>query len=606
MSVISESNNIVNNIVAQEAYLQELEAKIAAAEAKLKTMKETTSTEKFVGSLMRAHKMGRLSCDNPRHGIVCAWDRAKNSCACHLRSKQTEHRRDLRFILSEMVPFKEAQCKCERDALEEGIKWNYPGMPATKWVAVGARHVGVDNKESSKRVMPVGYSLTKQQHTTLQNRFPSWFFYHDSILNHDHPLSHTCAKMASHHIMNDAIPRGTVETPTTVIDINGNPASNEARMKRDPTIKIHTVCKRHTPKDELRRAMKWGDKFDSEGNVRWHELWDREIGAEGSTLTPQTLQDAHCTVMMHVLYYYSPAEIEKYLARCSRDHVIYATVHKHEGMSGELNGGEQVWTRTRVGGRDLITQTNVIGKEQYQHAPLDWVFGASSANVTRTHGLTWDVNLICEDTYQIRLKRFDRSTIGNCAPPAPGPYCASCAHCEASLPPTPSSIDDKDDRRDQCAPNGAEWLSRYKTAIINTGAGFMEVPIAPKTIGILNEMRVKMEGKRRVMEEYQSMLSLLKVKVKAHETKTGTVVEYEEFRNLAQACFWMDALSSTSSDNRLWEDTYNMSFDSSLLYTRGGHARKKAFVDAAIEVAQSKSIQHASLAALLQARRYVK
>jgi len=586
-----------------QARLEELEAKIRAAEAKLANAQRDAKDAKFLADVNRAYQKARVSCNNPRHILVCSWDKAKNTCACPRASKQTEHVRDLKFILDEMVPYVNAKCKCERDALAIGPRFNYTGMPANRWVTTGAMHVGIGDHPSTKKVMPLNYMLTEEAQAYFQKKCPAWFFYSDSILTHDHPHSHTAAKMASYHVMEESLPRATAESPLTVIDINGNPASNMKRCSRNPHLTIHTVCKRHTPKDELRRAMKWGMKFDDEGNFRWHELWDREVGVEGSTLDESMFRAADVTTMFHVLYYYSPAELERYLARTNQDHIIYATVHKHAGLSGTLNNGEQKWVRNKVDGHDMITQTNTVGGESYVHAPLDWVWGKSSMPVTRTHGLTWDVNLVLEDTYLLRIKRYARATIGDHATPGDA-FCPECKHCNLTLPPTPEEVRETTKAEDVIPVNDKEWIARFNTVVVHTGVDFLELEIDSNYIGVLNDMRIRMEGRQRNMEEYQSMLSMLRTKTKARAVACGKELEYRHFRNMAVGVFWMDAVKSASADSKLWNDTYGLSLETHFTYTKGGHGKQRALVDAAIDMASANSIRHATLAALQHFRRH--
>jgi hypothetical protein len=585
---------------AATATLSKLSAEIEAAEAKLATIKSTHTTEKFLASCRRAYQMARVHCDNPRHLIVCSWDAKKGHCTCKLASKITEHARDWRFVLDEMVPYEVAKCKCERDALQTGVSRNYPGMLANKWISQGATHVGVDKAGSSKRVMPLRYNLHEQASKLLQMRFPSWYFISNSILNHDHPIAHTSATMSSFYVMNEALPVGTDERPTTVIDVNGSPYANISRMKRDPKIKIHTVCKRHTPKDELRRAMKWGPKIDAEtGDIRWHDLWDREIGAEGSTLPPQVLEDADATTMFHVLYYYSPSELEAYLSRTNRDHVIYATVHRHKETTGQLNGGEQTWKRNGAGRNARIIQTNTLTGESYEHAPVDWIFESNNKIVNRTHGITWDVNLICEETYLVRLKRFERATVGMPALTAAGAHCPECAHCEMKLPPTPS-----DDGQPE--PNSDDWLRLNGTAVIPCPGGVMELEVPQAFHPVLNDMRRRMHGRQRTMQEYQSCLSMLRTKVKAREVQISTTLHHTHYVNMAQAVFWMDALHDIKIDTKLWDAHHLASVESMMLYTHGSKASGKMLTNIAIDMVQANSIRHASLAALLHLKRYAK
>jgi len=326
----------------------------------------------------------------------------------------------------------------------------------------------------------------------------------------------------------------------------------------------------HTARDEIRRVKKWGPQ---EG---WHDLWDREIGAEGSSIDPEMFQSVDVITSVHTLYYYSRSEILKLLKRGSRNLLMEAVVHKFGGNNaaqGELNNGEQTWTRKfESDGRITIQQPNVETGQNYSHPDNSWLFNGSEWREGEWV-LGWDINKFTDECYFVTLKAWH-------SPMGPVSYvkCAGCGNDKPVLealvtPPDTPQLDAV--RPALTVTNSAEWLSRYSTAVVKTGDRYLEFTIAQHLHSVFTNARSRLLNKPRTMEAYKSHSSLIQVQVKRLDTSRGLTTSYEEVADLTRASFWMDLDDQLHLDTDLFNDHWKDSRVSEKLYLYGHHGAQR-------------------------------
>lgn len=268
---------------------------------------------------------------------------------------------------------------------------NIPLCRTSQYCPPGSDKVGLTNtNQPSKVVWELDYGLDAKQFEKLSARFPGIAFVQTGTGCHDHPIAHTSYRVVWHNLMKQLKPG------QLVADIAGNPAVNEtwnrSQMRRENPIKIDTFCQVLSCKDSIRRKTRWGPMM-ADGLVRWEEMSLYDMYRFEANRSRFAEYDVF--LMNHVLYYYDFGEIVKLLS-LNKDAVLYATMHKLPGQSGEINCGEQTYVKDFLTGR--VTQTNVETGESYSHGdPAPWF--KQFAYADENGAIAWTVNKGCEDTY---------------------------------------------------------------------------------------------------------------------------------------------------------------------------------------------------------------
>nr|AQM32760.1 replicase [Agaricus bisporus virus 16] len=587
-SPVGNGNALVAELRIEDAQdrLRMIEESIADAQKRLSTIKKDIQVSKFEADVKTYHFKGDIKCTNARHFVQVPYDRqvAGRQVTCRPRTSE--------WIFNEMPSYSEAKCHCERMALEWANKNQRPGTTADKWVALGSTRKGLGEATPGKpvrKVLPVRYTLTSEQHKIIARRFPTWTVYTEAIGTHDHPIAHTTTVLAAKCLFEEKLPRDTRGPPLKVLDINGSPAANQAQGQR-LNLDITTTCKVITGRDEMRRVKKWGPQAAPDGTPLWHDLYDREIGAEGASITPEMFREYKRITMVHCLYYYSPRELLALLRRGNDDLVLEAIVHKFGGSNateGSLNGGEQTWKRVKHdGGHTTIQQPNIMTGQTYEHPDNAWLF-EKSEYVEGDLGLTWDINMFTDETFFISMKTFRPRAR---QPDFEGP-CATCGRENVMVPPPQAPKPTVPPPRIQA--NTAAWLAKYSTAVIQVGDKYFEYTIEPELHTTYTLMRRRLDSKARTSAAYTSHCSMVETKIKGVENGLNKTFSFEAVEAIKKASFWVDVKESLDIDLRLFADHWKDSRLMDNLYKFGHHGTERKMlavaIDAALQAGGSKS-----------------
>jgi hypothetical protein len=296
-------------------------------------------------------------------------------------------------------------------------------MLQTDWVVPGGQQLGIGKHDANwpaKKVMPLDYRLTDDQLKQLHRRFPDWIMVTGRSNGHDHPVAHTSTRIVAKTLV-DNLRQGTEEKPRLVLDLFGNPASNEAHNKRNKNVRITTNVFPYTAKDHVRRATKWGPQFADDGTRRYYECDLREIECDDETRREgaPALQEYDEVIAVHSMYHFTPNDICRTVNMMKDGAMLTAVMHKYDPAShdGHINEGEQYWERYELGGMKRIRQDNKDTGEAYAHVDNGWVFEANiwrhnedlsdeglAANGSRC--MTWTINKLCDDTYSVTFVKI--------------------------------------------------------------------------------------------------------------------------------------------------------------------------------------------------------
>lgn len=552
---------------------QTLLCEIEEREKQLKVLKTDIVSAKFENQVRADYRLGRADCDDPRH-----FEQYKKPGEQFSRTRL----RSLQLIFDRMAPYSEAKCSCERAALAYKQGRQPSGTLANQWVCQGATKKGFGPvpgpNTQVKKVLRLNYQLNEHQVKYLHGLCPGWLFYTDTTCGHDHPIAHTLTSLASRALVEELLPvTRDREAPLDVLDLHGSPTANE-RNEHHHNIKFTTVCKVITPDDELRRVTKWGPKVGDD-DLRWHDLFDREIGAEGSTIGPDRLSKFDALMSIHTLYYYSKDEIMRLMNRCNRDAVMHGICHRFNGESGSFNDGEQTWTKFKVGGQTWVRQVNKLTGKTYEHPDNSWMFETTSYG-NNGSGLVWDMNLVFPDTYRFKIKscRYD------IVPPSNR---ADFVMPEANRdePPTYTQPPER------LETNSTAWLQRYETCVIEQAEGkWIEMPMPSRLHPLFNEARRRLDTKPRTMEQFASHSALLETKIKRFEKESRTTVTVEEATALKVGAFWCDAKDSLHRDLELFATHWQESRLGDGLYKYGHHGAERAVASALLDAVATGNV----------------
>jgi len=355
----------------------------------------------------RALENGRFSCANIAHFTLT------NEGHCRMKPYAD--------ILASMLPEKDAVCECEREACRFAWTYNRPGQLETEFVIPGLYRKGCGKVDGvPKLVEPVNYCLRDDQLKLLRDLYPTRKFITVGDQDHDHPVSHISSAINARRMW-DLIPDNGDEIH--VVDLNGNPGANLALMSRKKHLVIHTICHVVTPKDQIRRHQKWGPEIAADGTRRWYDCYIRKTDLAKLDIPWHKVK---YFMAMHTVYYYSEDEIAD-LLDLSPGSIMYASLHRHKGISGEFYGGEHEWEVVRdeyleTGtnmlqrvSREQIKQTNTITGEFYTHLATEKWFTHSSLLVnhapveaTTTRALAWTTNILNRFVMLLTITRVNK------------------------------------------------------------------------------------------------------------------------------------------------------------------------------------------------------
>jgi len=449
-------------------------------------------------------------------------------------------------ILEQMRPYKDAICACERKACKAAWSMNAPGVFQNQFVAPGAFQKGVGEVAAShmlKRVMPVNFRLSTDEFKTLSKRFPDWYFQQVASGGHDHPISHVTAQVASF----EAVAKLSRKR---VLDVHGNPSANEATMlQRDDSPRFTTVVSLETPKDYLRQATKWGPEMRG-AQRRYHVASGlRDIANHPDRIA----HDKDAFLSVHTGYYYPMKEIANMMA-CSPGAPATFIMHRFEGQSGVINGGELSWVKDENG---YVTQTNVKTGERYWHPDNSHWFNtnswtnksqleAATDNSGALNSLTWTVNMVCEGTFVITAVAIT----------------SKAAH----LDPLRLSIMPGDDA-----------VLRYGGVDIAVGDERHFVPIPGTHAKLFDELRSKMNFKLRDDKKFQAHVNTCEAKAKLYQKEEGLITSSKVLSNIQLASFWVDFETDCKANAQLGESAAWMVRDQKLALTGTSMARGNVF-----------------------------
>lgn len=490
-----------------------------------------------------------------------------------------------RAILNMMAPGP-AKCLCERRACQWAwdSNWNHKGMYTTQWVLEGLEQKGIPtgkdkepSRNGAKRVWPMYHSVDEATMKSLIRRFPEWHFISANSASHDHPLAHYSTKIASERLM-EKLPKGTPENPKVYIDLNGNPASNAAFMRRHPGISIVTLVECINPKDFINKATKWGP---SEDPVSGQRLWyddvhirdvPRELAGMGGVVSG--------FISMHTTYYYDPQEICA-LLEWAPGSVYYASMHQFRGMEGTLNNGEQKWEKFPSSFGMQVTQRNVKTGEAYDHPDNAWWYEHDS-RICRDSAFGWTMGELCEETFFFMATNV---------PIAQARMSSKCYDNKQPASPIASGK----------AQSKSDMLAK-RTVVVDLYGATISAPIAPAHVDLFDKMRTTLIGKPRGPKEYKDHVARCKVAKGSVMADDHVEIQAQQLADLARLSFMIDFEDNYSHDSSMFSTAYAAHIQADHLYKNGNGfvtmGTLSLLSDMLMEAVDSKNLKMAGLKAL--------
>lgn len=459
-----------------------------------------------------------------------------------------------RDILKLMAPGR-AKCSCEiaacRWAWDRSSGWNHTGMWQTEYVPNGLLQKGIGEVSrdfGAKRVFSLGYTLQPKQFEALTKRFPDWMFVSSRGGGHDHPVAHTTCSIVTDRLY-DRLPRGTVESPKVYIDLHGNPTAVERYCARNPEIVVFCFVELITPKDYVRKATKWGPDYRADGTARWVEMAVRDIprdcGADFGSIVDGI-------VSIHTAYYYDPQEIVALLT-WAPNATFYALMHKFEGYTGELNAGEQRWVKAQRSSQTIITQTNVVSGECYQHVDNSWWFEHDSYAVN-DDAMGWTINMLADENFLI---------IATSVPKTQAMMSTMCVQMAEFFPP---------DAHCTGRAQTQEQIAASKTVVLSLYGAVTTMPIAPHLVGYFGDLRTTAVGRARTAKQYQDHISRARVKANSLMTDKKVRVDAQQLADIARFSFFLDFEDQYGADGHMFSENYARTLSADPLYRHGAGA----------------------------------
>jgi len=448
-----------------------------------------------------------------------------------------------RDILTIMSPGK-AKCSCEKNACRWAWtgNWNYKGMYQTEYVAAGVEERGVGSVVAgfpAKKVFPLRYSLTPKKFDVLSKRFPEWQFVGAYGGSHDHPVAHTSTRLASERLL-DNLPRGTRADPKVYYDLNGNPSANESYMRRHPEIKIVTVVELITPKDYIRKNTKWGPEFNVDGSPRWITTHIRDLP---SVLGTQVGDSISGFISIHTAYYYDPSEMINLLSWAKHAN-LYALMHKFDGSHGLINDGEQEWVKFPFGSQNLVTQTNVVSGEKYQHPDNSWWYNHDSYAVGDL-AMAWTTNTLCDESFIL--------TVTYC-PGVQARMSTACYQMAGVMGVKTHST---------AVAMAQHEIAEAQTVTMKLYGATFTMPIEARNVKLFGDLRRSVIGKARTAPAYKDHVSRAKVMTKDKD------IDAQHLADVIRFSFFIDYEDQYGSDSSMFSQAFVRTLMADPMYKSG-------------------------------------
>jgi ribosomal protein L27 len=304
-------------------------------------------------------------------------------------------RKDAKATLAGMVPFSVAKDWREKKACEFMWDVDQSGLHASCVVEPGSYTVGI-KAAGTRKVWQTPFSLAPAQLEYLQKAYPAYWFITGTRV-HDHPVAHITTQIAT-RALSDRLRKD--KSVKKVLDLHGNPSANRMNTRATGVV-YDTVVEKVLPADYIRAAGKWEAVAAREDDAcSVFESAMRDITTHPTQEWVERLDSYTDFMSVHTLYYYQKDEIAA-LLKARPGSRLHAIVHKHAGLEGSLNNGEQTWYREECMGVDHIYQDNVLTGRQYNHPNIDWVFSGAQSHCDENVGFGWDITLIADNTYHV-------------------------------------------------------------------------------------------------------------------------------------------------------------------------------------------------------------
>lgn len=458
-----------------------------------------------------------------------------------------------------MMPDQIAKCTCLKQACEAQWNRNFHGAYTSTAISPGSYKKGLDCANGTpKKVYSLRFTPKPDVMKFLISRFPEWFFVALSAGTHDHPVAHTSTRIAGERIL-DKLARGTVAEPLVYVDLYGNPGANESYMARNPGIIIISIVEAITPKDYVRKVVKWGPQFAADGTPRWYNYHVRDLALHmPEFMTRRTISGF---ISIHTVYYFDKTEIVRLLDayKCP----LHLAQHRYDGAGGSLNNGEQTWVKRAGASVDYIYQTNILTGAVYDH-PDNSVWYEHDSFTDGEAGVAWDANLLCDDTYYFIVV------------PCPRVQCEMSTKClthrgvikGARIDPNPSKR----------AQTQGQIASQNEMRITLCGVT-STAPIQTHHVAFFGDMRKAVIGKPRTSAQLADHITRCKIAA-ASKSKHGFDIDAQQLDDIAQFSFMIDYCDQLNADKVMFGNKFMGVITSDSLYVKTGScvARKTAHI----------------------------
>jgi len=310
---------------------------------------------------------------------------------------------------------------------------------------------------------------------------------------------------------------------------------------RNPFIKIVTVVELITPKDYVRKNTKWGPEFAADGSARWITTHIRDLP---NVLGPEVGGGISGFISIHTAYYYDPQEMINLLA-WAKNANLYALMHKFDGSHGVINNGEQEWVKFPFGTQNLVTQTNVVSGEKYQHPDNSWWYKHDSYALS-VDAMAWTTNTLCDESFIL--------TATYC-PAVQAKMSAACYQMAAVMGAPRAHSTAVAMTQQQIAETGGVTMKLY--------GGVFDMPIEPRNVKLFGDLRSSVIGKARTASAYKDHVSRAKVMTKDKN------VDVQHLADIVRFSFFIDYEDQYGSDGSMFSHTYVKTLMADPMYKRG-------------------------------------
>jgi len=297
-----------------------------------------------------------------------------------------------------------------------------------------------------------------------------------------------------------------IKPGTRTLDVYGNPNAcdrfNAGQIAAPEPKFMKALVNRVGPSDFIREVNKWGPFFDAEEGIeRYHRGSLMSMVASGEIADYDVLQ------MTHTLYYIPFQELSDALHAPGKKRVAYALVHRHRLDKGEINDGEQTYSKKWVGDQLLVRQVNNGTGSSYVHPDLSrtlfserktWLPKRGEPSRTDpekfdNRGLAWETHYINDDTWVVEFVPYFHNEIEGVAD-----YCAMWEDDDAVFDSDPLTTPSESSSNDI-------HLRSTSVVIPSADGKFVEVDIpCPELFG---HLRMRCAGRDRTPKLLEELIS---------------------------------------------------------------------------------------------------